>query len=53
MGAYSCSAHKATKNEGQLKIATIATNEEIHEDNLVVVFDRVALSRECRMAARY
>jgi hypothetical protein len=31
----------------------IATNEEIHEENMVVVFDRVALSRERRMVARY
>jgi hypothetical protein len=39
-----------TKNEGQLKIAT---NEEIHEETLVVVFDRVALNRKRRMVARY
>ena len=30
----------------------IATNEEIHEENLVVVFDRVALSRQRRLVLK-
>jgi hypothetical protein len=47
--AYTCSADKTPKNEGQLKIAT---NKEIHEENWVVVFNRIALSRERRMVAK-